>query len=87
MHSLVRTLAKSKAAARSGARGWQGSDQELGLIMGEIRRALSLDFVRAQALCLLTRLTYLRDGAARRRGLAAQDEEETSTDESVMRSG
>ena len=45
LHSLVRTLAKSKAAARSGARGWQGSDQELGLIMGEIRRALSLDFV------------------------------------------
>ena len=58
--------------------------------MGEIRRALSLDFVRAQALCLLNRLTYLgdgADGAARRRGLAAQDEEETSTDESVMRSG
>ena len=54
------------------------------------RRALSLDFVRAQALCLLTRLTYFgdgADGAARRRGLAAQDEEETSTDESVMRSG
>ena len=59
LHSLVRTLAKSKAAARSGARGWQGSDQELGLIMGEIRRALSLDFVRAQALCLLTRLFLL----------------------------
>ena len=63
LHSLVRTLAKSKAAARSGARGWQGSDQELGLIMGEIRRALSLDFVRAQALCLLTRLTNPGDGA------------------------
>ena len=79
LHSLVRTLAKSKAAARSGARGWQGSDQELGLIMGEIRRALSLDFVRAQALCLLTRLTYLGDGAGaatRRREQVALEEEE-----------
>ena len=79
LHSLVRTIAETKVAARSRARGWQGSDQELGLVMGEIRRALSLDFVRAQALCLLTRLTYLGDGAggaARRREQVAWEEEE-----------
>ena len=77
LHSLVRTLAETKVAARSRARGWEGSDQELGLVMGEIRRALSLDFVRAQALCLLTRLTYLGDGAggaARRREQVALEE-------------
>ena len=31
------------------ARGWQESDEELGLVMGELR-VLSLDFVQAQAL-------------------------------------
>ena len=79
LHNLVHTLAESKVAARSRARGWQGSDEELGLVMGEVRRALSLDFVRAQALCLLTRLTYLGDGAgsaARRREQATWQEEE-----------
>ena len=47
--------------------------------MGEMRRALSLDFIRAQALCLLTRLTYLGDGAGsaaqRREQVTWQDEE------------
>ena len=75
----VDLLSTPLLACRSRARGWQGSDQELGLVMGEIRRALSLDFVRAQALCLLIRLTYLGDGAggaARRREQVALEEEE-----------
>ena len=81
LHSLVRTLAETKVAARSRARGWQGSDEELGLVMGEIRRALSLDFIRAQALCLLTRLTYLGDGA----GSAAQRREQVTWQEEERR--
>ena len=36
---------------------------ELGLAMGQIQRALSLDFVRAQSLCLLSRLCHLGEGA------------------------
>ena len=60
------------------ARGWQESDEELGLVMGELR-VLSLDFVQAQALCLLTRWTYLGDGAssaAQRREQVTWQEEE-----------
>ena len=47
--------------------------------MGEIRRALSLEFVKAHALCLLSRLCHLGEGAqaaADRRGRAAREEEE-----------
>ena len=40
----------------SRARGRPGSDGELGMIMGNIRRTLSLNFIRAQSLCLLSRL-------------------------------
>ena len=74
-------MADNKVAARSRARGWQGSEEELGLVMGEIRRALSLDFIRAQALCLLTRLTYLGDGA----GSAAQRREQVTWQEEERR--
>ena len=59
-------------------RGWQESDEELGLVMGELR-VLSLDFVQAQALWLLTRWTYLGDGAssaAQRREQVTWQEEE-----------
>ena len=38
-------------------------DWDLGLAIGQIRRALSLDFVWARSLCLLSRLCYLGDGA------------------------
>ena len=60
-------------------RGREASDHELGVVMGEVRRALSLDFVRAQSLCLLSRLTYLGEGAraaAGRRQQATREEEE-----------
>ena len=79
LHSLVRTLAESRVAHRVRARGQQASDHELGVVMGEVRRALSLDFVRAQALCLLSRLTFLGEGAraaAGRRQQATREEEE-----------
>ena len=54
-------------------------DHELGVTMGEIRRALSLEFVKAHSLCLLSRLCHLGEGAqaaADRRGRAAREEEE-----------
>ena len=65
-------------AGRVRARGQEASDWELGQVMGEIRRALSLDAVRAQSLCLLARLCYLGEGAhaaADRRQQAAREEE------------
>ena len=58
-------------AARSRARGWQGGDGELGQIIGQIRRRLSCTSVRAQALCLLSRIGQLCPGTratADRRG-------------------
>ena len=63
LHSLVRVLAESRVAAWERARGRVASDWELGLAMGQIRRALSLDLLRAQSLCLLSRLCHLGEGA------------------------
>ena len=79
LHDLVRTLAESRVANRVRGRGREASDNELGVVMGEVRRALSLDFVRAQSLCLLSRLSFLGEGAraaAGRRQQATRDEEE-----------
>ena len=78
LHELVRTLAECRVAARERARGEEASDWELGVVMGQIRRSLSLDFVRAQSLCLLARLCYLGEGsrmAVARRQQAGREEE------------
>ena len=63
MHSLIKIMAESSVAAKGRARGWEGGDGELGLVLGQIRRRLSCSFVRAQALCLLARLGQLGPGA------------------------
>ena len=56
------------------ARGWEGDpDGLLGKVMGEVRRSMSVEVVRAQAVCLLDRLAHLLPGAraaAQRRQLA-----------------
>ena len=78
LHSLVKTLGDTKLAARARAMGREGSDNELGVIIGQIRKFLSVAFVRAQNLCLLNRLGFLGEGAkaaAGRRDLAKSLEE------------
>ena len=78
LHQLIRTLTECRVAGRVRARGQEASDWELGQVMGQIRRALSLDAIRAQSLCLLARLCYLGEGAhaaADRRQQAAREEE------------
>ena len=45
------------------SRGRECSEHELGLVIGRIRRTLSLAIMRAQALCLQNRLANLGDGA------------------------
>ena len=78
LHVLVKTMAECRVASKNRARGEQASDWELGVAMGEIRRSLSLDFVRAEALCLLARVCLLGGGAkeaARRRVQAERDVE------------
>ena len=77
LHSLVSIIANSMVDARSRERGWEGGEGELGQVMGQLRRKLSCSFVRAQALCLLSRLGQLGPGAkaaAERRGDALRAE-------------
>ena len=63
LHSFVSTLAEQRVLTRSLARGSHGSNRELGLIVGQIRRTLSLTFIRAQSLCLLARMCHMGKGA------------------------
>ena len=62
----------------SRAQGWEAGPGQLGKVMGEIRRALSVTVVRANALCLTERLSQLGPGAgaaAKRRQTALLLEE------------
>ena len=68
----------SKVNAMGLARGRGGTEAELGLIVGQIRRMLSTTNVRAQAQCLLARMNSVGGGvglAAKRRKWAAMEEE------------
>ena len=76
-HELLLLFAETKAAKKARARGWE-CEGDLGQIMGEIRRAVSVSVVRAHSLCLLERLAYLGPGAraaGQRRQLTMQLEE------------
>ena len=60
------------------AQGWEAGPGQLGKVMGEVRRALSVAIVRANALCLMERLSLLGPGAgaaAKRRQTALHLEE------------
>ena len=63
------------------AQGREGSEAELGVIVGQIRRSLSTSAVRAQALCLISRLTQMGDGAR----MAAKRREWVLREEARMR--
>ena len=47
----------------SRAQGWEAGNGQLGKVMWEIRRTMSLTIVRANAFCLLGRLSQLGPGA------------------------
>ena len=73
MHSLIKVMGETKVAAQARDRGRPASDNELGVVMAQIRKYLSTAFVRAQGLCLINRLCFLGEGAraaAGRRDLA-----------------
>ena len=77
LHELLHTFAETKSANKARARGWE-AEGDLGQMMGEIRRAVSVSVVRAHSLCLLERLAYLGPGAraaGQRRLLTLQLEE------------
>ena len=67
----------------SRAQGWEAGDGQLGKVMGEVRRAMSVTVVRANAHCLLERLSQLGAGAgaaARRRQVTLRLEERRRQD-------
>ena len=52
-----------KLAAKARSLGWQMSDKELEIIVNQVRKLLSTSFIRAQSLCLISRMSYLGEGA------------------------
>ena len=83
VHSLVNVLASSRQKHQhllDGRRGgWSRISEaaELAMLTGQVRRSLSLEAVRSQARCLLSRLSGLGAGAAaaaRRRAWAGNEE-------------
>ena len=60
---MIKVLGETKVADRARARGRQASENELGVVISQIRKYLSTSFVRAQSLCLLNRLCSLGEGA------------------------
>ena len=78
MHSLVKVIAETKVANTARALGRDLSDKELGIVVSQVRKYLSISFIRAQSLCLLNRLCFLGEGAvaaAGRRDLTRRLEE------------
>jgi hypothetical protein len=62
VHLLVQTLAEARLKYQGLQRGRPGSDQELGLLVGQVRRRLSLVAVKAQVDCLLAKLHQVGPG-------------------------
>ena len=78
LYQLLRVFAEARVAATGRARGYEAGPGELGKVMGEIRRAMSVEVVRGHAICLLERLAHLGPGARaadQRRALAMRLEE------------
>ena len=82
-HQLLLSFAESRVAALSRSQGWEAGPGQLGKVVGEMRRALSVTIVRANALCLLERMSQLGPGAgaaAKRRQVALRLEERRRQD-------
>ena len=59
LHSLVQLLAESKVIPMGLTRGRGGIEVEIEELVGQISRMLSTTNVRAQAQCLITRMTSI----------------------------
>ena len=90
MHSLVKVIAETKVANKARALGRDMSDKELGIVVSQVRKYLSISFIRAQSLCLLNRLCFLGEGAvaaAGRRDLTRRLEEGRRRDRASLLHG
>ena len=71
-------MGENKVAVQARATGREASDNELGIIISQIRKYPWTAFIRAQSLCLINRLAQLWEGAkdaAGRRTLARRLEQ------------
>ena len=78
LHRLVQIIAESTVNNMGLAWGREGTEAEMGKVVGQVRRMLSTVSVRAQAQCLLTRMSNVGEGvgqAGKRRQWAAAQEE------------
>ena len=62
-HSLLKLFSEQRVAAQVRATGMEQGPDQLGMVTGEIRRAVTVCVVRAQQVCLLERLSFLGRGA------------------------
>ena len=85
VHELVHVLANSRLKAVGMQQGRQTGSGELGVLVGQVRRILSVTAVRAQAECLLSRLRNVGRGAGaasrRREGVVWEEVSWTTTRE------
>ena len=75
---LLTHMSNSRLQSVGLARGRPGSDQELAVITGQLRRRLSLAVVRANTTCLIERMAMVGGGstiAGRRRQQLRMEEE------------
>ena len=83
LHHFIQTCAEARVAHLTRATGRQESEHQLGLIVGQYRRLVSITAVRSQAMCLLARvglITPAAKEAAARRAVAMRMEEEMRRD-------
>ena len=62
VHKLVQSLAECRLTYLGLQRGRPGSEQELGMCVGQVRRRLSMVAVKAQVDCLLSKLHQVGPG-------------------------
>ena len=77
LHEMVQTISENRIKSIGLSRGKQLSKNELGNVVGQVRRMLSVTCVRAQAQCLLMRMSFVGEGvsmAIKRRQVAANQE-------------
>ena len=78
LHHYVQCCAEARVAHIARSTGRQESDRMLGSIVSQYRRLISTTSVRAQAMCLLARVSLInpaaRDAAGRRQVAMRQEE-------------
>ena len=62
-HLLLHDFAMKRVESAARSRGIVSEGGELGEVVGHMRRDLSVQIVRSEALCLLERLAFLSPGA------------------------